>query len=323
MIFSGELLSGDGDLLRIVAIKVLKDTANKEAEEDFLREVEIMSAFRHPNILSLLGVVLKDDNVNPMMVFEFMPHGDLAELLRFQRRTFSCEKEAPELKKKDLLSISLQIAKGMKYLASQRFVHRDLACRNCLVAEGPVVKIADFGMSRDVYTCDYYKIGGSRLLPVRWMSPESVVYGRFTLESDIWSYGVVLWEIYSFGKQPYYGHTNEEVVKLILDGIMLIPPEDCPTLICDLMKNCWKTEPRHRIVFPNICERLEEAHENEKKLAEFSYETESTMKPGGNKSLPRPPPLPLLGQFDLLDKQGYLIPNEVKEPPAYLETICD
>lgn len=134
--------------------------------------------------------------------------------------------------------ISLQISDGMQYLATQRFVHRDLACRNCLVGENLSVKIADFGMSRDIYTCDYYKVrativiccffffsrrvdirsyriffqvGGSRLLPVRWMSPESVMYGKFTLESDVWSFGVVLWEIYSLGKQPYYGYSNDEV----------------------------------------------------------------------------------------------------------------
>lgn len=94
------------------------------------------------------------------------------------------------------------------------------------------------------------------------MSPESVIYGRFTLESDIWSYGVVLWEIYSFAKQPYFGHTNEEVVKFILDGIMLIPPPECPLLVCDLMKNCWKTEPRDRIRFINICDKLEVAYQD-------------------------------------------------------------
>lgn len=100
-------------------------------------------------------------------------------------------------------------------------------------------------------------MGGSRLLPVRWMSPESVLYFRFTLESDIWSYGVVLWEIYSYGKLPYYGHTNDEVVKLILQGIMLIPPEDCPSIICEIMRNCWKTEPRDRIRFSDIYDKLE------------------------------------------------------------------
>ncbi|OQR70287.1 BDNF/NT-3 growth factors receptor-like [Tropilaelaps mercedesae] len=98
----------------------------------------------------------------------------------------------------------------MLYLSVQHFVHRDLATRNCLVGDNLCVKISDFGMSRDVYTCDYYKIGGSRMLPVRWMAPESIMYGKFTLESDIWSYGVVLWETFTFGKQPYYGHSNEE-----------------------------------------------------------------------------------------------------------------
>ncbi|XP_076255102.1 high affinity nerve growth factor receptor-like isoform X2 [Rhynchophorus ferrugineus] len=278
-VYKGEL-SKTADLKPdIVAIKVLKESATKEAEEDFFREVEIMSAFQHPNILSFVGVVLRDGNVNPMMVFEYMEHGDLAEVLRSQRRfsseSIDSQRNLPQLDSTDILGVALQIANGMEYLAAQRFVHRDLACRNCLVAEGPTVKIADFGMSRDVYTCDYYKIGGSRLLPVRWMSPESVVYGRFTLESDIWSYGIVLWEIYSYGKQPYYGHSNEEVVKLILDGIMLIPPEDCPSFVCGLMKNCWKTEPKHRITFTLIKKVLEEAYYNKKaEVKEFNLNKE-------------------------------------------------
>lgn len=110
------------------------------------------------------------------------------------------------------------------------------------------------------------------------MSPESVVYGRFTLESDIWSYGVVLWEIYSYGKQPYYGHSNEEVVKLILDGVMLIPPQECPSIVIELMKNCWKTEPRQRITFPNICDKLDLAFESAQTELKVELEFENDIK---------------------------------------------
>lgn len=321
-VFKGELRYDHSEFDVIVAVKVLKESASREAEEDFLREVDIMSAFRHENILTLVGVVLRDTNVTPMMVFEYMPHGDLAELLRNQNNRFDDQKKVPTLSRHDLMSIALQIANGMMYLASQRFVHRDLACRNCLVASGPMVKIADFGMSRDVYTCDYYKIGGSRLLPVRWMSPESVIYGRFTLESDTWSFGVVLWEIYTYGKQPYYGHTNDEVVKLILQGIMLIPPDDCPSVIRDLMRNCWKTEPRDRIKFTGICEVLNAAHEE--MLGAVLVERPNSMR---TMSLPRPPPLPNLQRpvmspmEDLVDPDGYLLPKDIKESVQYLEAL--
>ncbi|XP_069705196.1 tyrosine-protein kinase transmembrane receptor Ror-like isoform X2 [Periplaneta americana] len=331
-VYKGELRREDNQQPEVVAIKVLKESATCEAEEDFMREVDIMSAFRHSNILSLVGVVLREAGNSPWMVFEYMPHGDLAEVLRSNSRQFW--KPVPglaPLTKESLLSVALQIAAGMEYLAGQRFVHRDLACRNCLVGSGLSVKIADFGMSRDVYTCDYYKIGGSRLLPVRWMSPESVMYGRFTLESDVWSYGVVLWEIYSLGKQPYYGQSNEEVVKLILQGIMLIPPEDCPQVIWDLMRSCWKTEPRDRIRFSDIYIRLKKAQEE---AEETSIPIPPPMpqhltSPSPSSSvchsdpLPRPPrscPLPV----ELLDSENYLLPQI---PPSsrceYLQPLPD
>ncbi|XP_011304539.1 high affinity nerve growth factor receptor isoform X1 [Fopius arisanus] len=305
-VYKGELRHVDRT--EIVAVKVLKDGASREAEEDFMREVEIMSTFHHDNILSLVGVVLRDSSNSPWMVFQFMPHGDLAKVLRANSRQFPiCSISGLEpLTKDSLYWIVVQIASGMTYLSAQRFVHRDLACRNCLVGDDLVVKIADFGMSRDIYTCDYYKIGGSRMLPVRWMSPESVIYGRFTLESDVWSFGVVLWEVYSYGKQPYYGHTNEEVVKLISQGIMLIPPEDCPPFICKIMSGCWKSEPRDRFKFPEILERLQKGRETVE------------MEKG---SLPRPPQGPVtIPSLDILDTGGYLVPAPT-QPKEYLQPL--
>ncbi|XP_060814600.1 tyrosine-protein kinase transmembrane receptor Ror-like isoform X3 [Bombus pascuorum] len=304
-VYKGESCVGDSK--EIVAIKVLKESASREAEEDFMREVDIMSTFGHRNILSLKGVVLREGNNSPWMVFEYMPYGDLAEVLRSNSRQFSRSTKPglQPLTQESLHWITIQIAAGMTYLSGQRFVHRDLACRNCLVGSDLVVKIADFGMSRDVYTCDYYKIGGSRLLPVRWMSPESVMYGRFTLESDVWSFGVVLWEVYSFGKQPYYGHNNEEVVKLIFQGIMLIPPEGCPPFVCQLMRECWKTDPKDRIKFSEILEKLEKA-----KGKSIQQDT-----------LPRPPQGPVtIRTPDVLDPDGYLLPAPTK-PHEYLQTL--
>lgn len=304
-VYKGELRRGDGRQPEVVAVKVLKEAATREAEDDFMREVETMSAFRHPNILALLGVVPRGDGVgaSPWMVFEFMAHGDLAEVLRANSRALWRPLPGlPPLNKESLLLVARQVADGMSYLAAQRFVHRDLAARNCLVGAGLCVKIADFGMSRDVYTCDYYKVGGSRMLPVRWMAPESVLYGRFTLESDVWSFGVVLWEIFSLGKQPYYGQSNEEVVRLVLAGQLLAPPEDCPPLASQLMLQCWRLEPRDRPRFPDMAARLAEA------------QPRLPLPPGGF-------PLPSTASADLLDGDNYLLPSPAARD--YLQPLPD
>ncbi|CAH0392803.1 unnamed protein product [Bemisia tabaci] len=314
-VYKGEIHSGGQT--NFVAVKVLKDGASMEAEEDLMREVEIMSAFKHPNILTLVGVVPREGLKNPWMVFEFMPYGDLAEVLRRNSQVFNVTQnhQAPVINKESLCSIAEQIAGGMRYLAEQRFVHRDLAARNCLVGPPLVVKIADFGMSRDIYTCDYYKIGGSRLLPVRWMSPESVVYGRFTLESDVWSFGVVLWELYSYGKQPYYGHSNEEVLKMVLQGSMLKPPDDCPPFICDLMMACWRAEPRDRIKFSEIHKILTKAKD------EFLFPTSTLPR---TPALPRPPALPIAtDHISLTLKEDIHDPEPPIPPPGSLREYLE
>ncbi|EEC03538.1 nerve growth factor receptor TRKA, putative [Ixodes scapularis] len=273
-----------------VAVKVLKESVASEAQADFEREVQIMSSFQHDNIIKLLGVVFQESGAIPWMVFEFMQHGDLAGHLRVKsHREPGTRKVTTELTLADLSWIATQIANGMCYLSSQHFVHRDLATRNCLVGHNLCVKISDFGMSRDIYTCDYYKIRGSRMLPVRWMAPESIMYGKFTLESDVWSYGVVLWEIFTYGKQPYYGHSNEEVVKLILQGILLSPPEECPPYVYNIMAGCWKTEPRDRLSFDEIYKRLLENFPTARRDSE--------------------------GQREGLDSEDYLVPRTVTPTP--------
>lgn len=217
----------------------------------------------------------------------------------------------------------------MEYLAAQRFVHRDLACRNCLVGDDLVVKIADFGMSRDVYTSDYYRMAGNRPMPIRWMSPESIHYQIFTLESDVWSYGIVLWEIYSLGKQPYYGHNNDGARKLILQGIMLIPPEHCPTFVCELMRACWRSDSKDRINFEDICIKLQEVYNSggwdestapEENRANENWVMSSNVqsnKNSGESVGQTAPGIELVQQSEQTDSQGYLVPL----PPTYREYL--
>ena len=138
-------------------------------------------------------------------------------------------------------------------------MYRDLATRNCLVSESLVVKIGDFGMSRDVYCTDYYKVAGSQaLLPVRWLPPESFLYRKFTIESDLWSYGVVLWEIFSYGKQPWFQYSNHEVISHILNGNILECPENCPNDLYALMKKCWMKLPSDRTTIENMKHHIAE-----------------------------------------------------------------
>lgn len=144
----------------------------------------------------------------------------------------------------------------MEYLASHHFIHRDLAARNVLVGDGLTIKISDFGLSRDIYSSDYYRVQSKSLLPVRWMPPESILYGKFTTDSDVWSFGVVLWEVFSFGLQPYFGYSNQEVIEMIRSRQILPQPEDCPARIYGLMVECWHEMPSRRPSFRESHARL-------------------------------------------------------------------
>lgn len=192
-VYKGQLLQPNKTTIT-VAIKALKENASVKTQQDFKREIELISDLKHQNIVCILGVVL---NKEPYcMLFEYMANGDLHEFLISNSPT-----EGKSLSQLEFLQIALQISEGMQYLSAHHYVHRDLAARNCLVNEGLVVKISDFGLSRDIYSSDYYRVQSKSLLPVRWMPSESILYGKFTTESDVWSFGVVLWEIYSYGMQ--------------------------------------------------------------------------------------------------------------------------
>ncbi|CAN7986644.1 unnamed protein product, partial [Ixodes hexagonus] len=232
----------------LVAVKTLKNMSVDEARIDFDREAELLTNLQHANIVRFYGISTDGDPL--MILFEYMEYGDLNNFLRDRGPDSTVldptSKHVPPLSRTDLLKISSQVACGMEYLASQHFVHRDLATRNCLVGDMLVVKIGDFGMSRDVYSTDYYRVGRHTMLPIRWMPPESILYRKFTVESDVWSFGVVLWEIFALGKQPWYELSNHEVIQQVTSGKLLGKPEECPDEIYQIMLSCWKAQPQDR-----------------------------------------------------------------------------
>ena len=259
----------DGENETVVAVKTLKEEASPEGLENFVHEAKLMFSFDHPNIIKIYAVCMGD--LPYYMIFEYMEKGDLTQFLRssassIQRRYMNpfglrsrtesqLSDDPPELDALQLTDICRQVAAGMEYLAEKKHVHRDLACRNCLVRAGKnglMVKIGDFGMSHNLYSRDYYKVNGQAILPVRWMSPEAVVYGKFSSAGDVWSFGIVMWEVFTFAMQPYYGTSNEEVAESIRKGKVLQKPLDCPNKMYDIMKECWNMNPRLRPTFAEL-----------------------------------------------------------------------
>ncbi|PKU45078.1 proto-oncogene tyrosine-protein kinase ros [Limosa lapponica baueri] len=219
----------DGSGESKVAVKTLKKGATDHEKSEFLKEAHLMSKFDHPHILKLLGVCLL--NEPQYLILELMEGGDLLSYLRGARKQ---KLQSPLLTVTDLLDICLDICKGCVYLEKMHFIHRDLAARNCLVSEkkyessSRVVKIGDFGLARDIYKNDYYRKRGEGLLPVRWMAPESLIDGVFTNRSDVWAFGVLVWETLTLGQKPYPGFSNTEVLHHVRSGGRLETPNNCP-----------------------------------------------------------------------------------------------
>ncbi|NXN92109.1 ROS1 kinase, partial [Rhinopomastus cyanomelas] len=249
----------DGSGESKVAVKTLKKGATDHEKSEFLKEAHLMSKFDHPHILKLLGVCLL--NEPQYLILELMEGGDLLSYLRGARKQ---RLQRPLLTLTDLLDICLDICKGCAYLEKMHFIHRDLAARNCLVSEkeyqssSRVVKIGDFGLARDIYKNDYYRKRGEGLLPVRWMALESLIDGVFTSHSDVWAFGVLVWETLTLGQQPYPGFSNTEILHHVQSGGRLELPNNCPDDLRDLMTRCWAQEPHHRPTFSYIQDRLQE-----------------------------------------------------------------
>ncbi|XP_028668720.2 fibroblast growth factor receptor 4 [Erpetoichthys calabaricus] len=245
-----------------VAVKMLKDDATDKDLADLISEMELMKIMdKHKNIINLLGVCTQDGPL--YVIVEYASKGSLREYLRARRPpgmdyTFDITKVPEEqLTFKDLLSCAYQVARGMEYLASKRCIHRDLAARNVLVTEDNVMKIADFGLARGVHQIDYYKKTTNGRLPVKWMAPEALFDRVYTHQSDVWSFGVLMWEIFTLGGSPYPGIPVEELFKLLKEGHRMDKPSNCTHELYMLMTECWHAVPLQRPTFKRLVEELD------------------------------------------------------------------
>uniref|UniRef100_A0A3Q3FGT8 Tyrosine-protein kinase receptor n=1 Tax=Kryptolebias marmoratus TaxID=37003 RepID=A0A3Q3FGT8_KRYMA len=238
-----------------VAVKTLPEVCSEQDELDFLMEALIISKFNHQNIVRCIGVSLQA--MPRFILLELMAGGDLKTFLRETRPRLD---QPSSLTMVDLLNVARDIAKGCQYLEENQFIHRDIAARNCLLTckgQGRVAKIGDFGMARDIYRASYYRKGGRAMLPVKWMPPEAFMEGIFTSKTDTWSFGVLLWEIFSLGYMPYPSRSNQEVLEFVTNGGRMDPPKNCPGPVYRIMTQSWQHQPEDRPNFSTILERID------------------------------------------------------------------
>ncbi|KAM8827749.1 tyrosine-protein kinase ABL1 isoform 2-T2 [Spinachia spinachia] len=250
-----------------VAVKTLKEDTMEV--EEFLKEAAVMKEIKHPNLVQLLGVCTREPPF--YIITEFMTHGNLLDYLR------ECNRE--EVNAVVLLHMATQISSAMEYLEKKNFIHRDLAARNCLVGENHLVKVADFGLSR-LMTGDTYTAHAGAKFPIKWTAPESLAYNKFSIKSDVWAFGVLLWEIATYGMSPYPGIDLSQVYELLEKDYRMDRPEGCPEKVYELMRDCWRWNPLER---PSFAE-THQAFETMFQESSISDEVEKELCKKGKKS---------------------------------------
>ncbi|EAT33226.1 AAEL014512-PA, partial [Aedes aegypti] len=223
----------------LVAVKTCRMTLPEEQKRKFLQEGRILKQYDHPNIVKLIGICVQKQPI--MIVMELVSGGSLLMFLR---------KNAATMTQKQLMAMCRDAAAGMRYLESKNCIHRDLAARNCLIGNENIVKISDFGMSREEE--EYIVSGGMKQIPIKWTAPEALNFGKYTSLCDVWSYGILVWEIFSRGDTPYSGLSNSRARERIDEGYRMPAPENTPPEMYRLMLKCWSYEPENRPHFDEI-----------------------------------------------------------------------